>query len=343
MPRKVRRQRIAIDQLPKEMVTAMEAYLDWLTVRNYSNYTIVERRYYIGLFIEWAEQRSITAPHAVTLVILESYQRHVHHLHTEQGKPYSILGQRARLIALNTWFAWLKQHKRLAENPATDLVLPKMGNRLPKAVLTLDEVETIMTQPNLDSPLGLRDRAILETFYSTGMRRTELAELSIHDLDTDRRAVTIRHGKGDKQRVVPIGQRALTWLLAYMENARPLLLVDRRETRLFITKNGLRFVPNALSDLVKKHMRSAGITKGGSCHLFRHTAATFMLENGADMRYIQALLGHADLNATQIYTHVSIVKLREVHDRTHPAKIRPEAVDRGPKEDDGEDGDLVTV
>ena len=214
MPRKVRRQRIAIDQLPKEMVAAMEAYLDWLTVRNYSNYTIVERRYYIGLFIEWAEQRSITAPHAVTLVILESYQRHVYHLRTEQGKPYSILGQRARLIALNTWFAWLKKHKRLAENPATDLMLPKMGSRLPKAVLTLDEVETIMTQPNLASPLGLRDRAILETFYSTGMRRTELAELSINDLDTDRRAVTIRHGKGDKQRVVPIGQRALAWLLA---------------------------------------------------------------------------------------------------------------------------------
>jgi len=168
------------------------------------------------------------------------------------------------LVALNTWFAWLKKHNHLESNPAADMVLPKIGRRLPRAVLTLDEVETVMTQPNLNGPLGLRDRAILETSYSTGMRRTELAELSIHDLDTDRRAVTIRHGKGDKQRVVPIGQRALRWLLAYLENARPLLLVDCREMRLFITKNGVPFVPNALSDLVKKHMRSAGITKGGS-------------------------------------------------------------------------------
>jgi integrase/recombinase XerD len=197
-----------------------------------------------------------------------------------------------------------------------------------------------MTQPNLDSPLGLRDRAILETLYSTGMRRAVVADLSLHAVATARGALPPRHGKGDKQRVVPIGQRALTWLLAYMENARPLLLVDRRETRLFITKNGKRFVPNALSDLVKKHMRSAGITKGGSCHLFRHTAATFMLENGADVRYIQALLGHADLNATQIYTHVSIAKLREVHDRTHPARNKPEAQARRPEE---EDGDLATV
>ena len=180
--------------------------------------------------------------------------------------------------------------------------------------------EAYLTLIDTEGPLGVRDRALLEVLYSTGMRRTELAMLSIHDLDRDRRAITIRHGKGDKQRVVPIGERALVWLLAYLDNARPLLLIDGRETRLFITRNGVPFVPNALSDLVKKHFRSAGITKPGSCHLFRHTAATLMLENGADIRYIQALLGHADLNSTQIYTHVSIAKLREVHDATHPAK-----------------------
>ena len=341
--RKVQRQRFAIDQLPKAMITAMEAYLDWLTVRNYSNYTIVERRYYLGLFIEWAEMRSITTPEAVTLEILESYQRHVYHLRTEQGKPYSINGQRGRLVALTTWFAWLKKHKRLETNPADEMVLPKMGSRLPKAILTLDEVETVMTQPNLNHPMGLRDRAILELFYSTGMRRTELAELALHDVDVQRRVITIRHGKGDKQRVVPIGQRALNWLQAYLDNARPLLLVDRRETRLFITRNGIPFAYNALSDLVKKYMRSAGIAKSGSCHLFRHTAATLMLENGADVRYIQALLGHANLNATQIYTHVAITKLREVHDATHPAKPKRETEGDKPEENDQDDGDAVVV
>ncbi len=202
------------------------------------------------------------------------------------GKPLSIQGQRARLIALSVWFAWLKKHKHVTENPATDLVLPKLGTRLPKAILTLDEVETVMCVPNLDSPLGVRDRAILEVLYSTGMRRAELAMLSTHDLDAPRRTMTIRHGKGDKQRVVPIGQRALVWLLACLDNARPLLLIDHRETHLFTTKNGLPIVPNALSDLVKKYFRAAGVTKPGSCHLFRHTAATLMLENGADIRHI---------------------------------------------------------
>ncbi len=139
MLRKVRRQRIAIDQLPKEMIAAMEAYLDWLTVRNYSNYTIVERRYYIGLFIEWAEQRSITAPHAVTLVILESYQRHVHHLRTEQGKPYSILGQRARLIAF-----------RVRQTHAQD------GPRRLLPMRILSESPVVYQRPELDGKLEPR-------------------------------------------------------------------------------------------------------------------------------------------------------------------------------------------
>lgn len=340
MVRKVQRQRVAFHELPPEMIAAMETYLDWLTVHNYSNYTITERRYYLGLFIEWAELRSILRPQEVTLEVLESYQRHVHHYRTDLGKPLSIQGHRARLTALTTWFAWLKKHKHIEENPAIDLVLPKLGKRLPKAVLTVKEVETIMCQPNLNGPLGLRDRAILELLYSTGMRRTELTMLSIHDLDSDRRTVTIRHGKGDKQRVVPIGERALSWLQSYLDNARPLLLLEPRETRLFLTKNGKPIIPNALSDLVKKHFRSAGVVKPGSCHLFRHTTATLMLENGADIRYIQALLGHADLNSTQIYTHVSIAKLREVHDKTHPAKPGRSG-ER--KKDDDEEGAFVAV
>ncbi len=137
---------------------------------------------------------------------------------------------------------------------------------------------------------------------------------------------------------VALAERALTWLHAYLEKVRPLFLVDPNETTIFITATGVPFVPNALSDLVRRHMKAAGITKGGGCHLFRHSAATFMMENGADIRVIQSLLGHASLNSTQIYTHVTINQLRKVHDQTHPAK--PE---RTPRNDDDTDNEPVEI
>ena len=161
---------------------------------------------------------------------------------------------------------------------------------------------------------------MLETLYSTAMRRTELAQLRLHDLDTQRQLIMIRCGKGKQDRMVPIGQRALDWIQAYLDNVRPELLIDKRETALFLTPRGGPLDPQSLSDMVRKYVQQSGIRKRGGCHLFRHATATLMLENGADVRYVQALLGHADLRTTQIYTHVSITQLRKVHEQTHPAK-----------------------
>jgi integrase/recombinase XerD len=167
---------------------------------------------------------------------------------------------------------------------------------------------------------GLRDRAILETLYSTGMRRLELTHLKLYDVDLARGTVMIRQGKGRKDRLIPIGSRACAWIQKYLDEVRPQLVIRSDERALFVTDYGEPFERNRLSDLVKKYMRHAGIAHG-SCHALRHACATHMLENGADIRFIQALLGHAELSTTQIYTQVAIGKLKEIHAATHPARL----------------------
>jgi integrase/recombinase XerD len=187
----------------------------------------------------------------------------------------------------------------------------------------------LLVQPDVKTALGLRDRAMLETFYWTAMRRAELANLRLHDLDMDRELIIC--GKGKRDRMVPIGKRALAWVKAYLDNVRSELLIDRRETAPFLTPRGGPLEPQSLSDVVRKYVRQSGIRKRGGCHLFRHATTTLMLENGADVRYVQALLGHADLSSTQIYTHVSIPQLRKVHQQTHPAKPQqPKTPDKDP-------------
>jgi len=176
----------------------------------------------------------------------------------------------------------------------------------------------------------LRDRAILETFYSTGMRRKELIGLKPHDLDRERGTVMIRQGKGKKDRVIPIGERALDWITRYEREARPKLLVSGKPTDLlFLTHFGEAFTLDRLSQLVKGYIAQAETGKAGSCHVFRHTMATLMLENGCDIRFIQVMLGHANLKTTEIYTQVSIRKLVEAHRATHPAKM-PQKSDAEP-------------
>lgn len=201
-----------------------------------------------------------------------------------------------------------------------------LERRLPKHVLTIAEVEQVMRQPKLDEPRGVRDRAIIETLYSTGMRRRELIGLALFDIDRERGTVMIRQGKGKKDRMIPIGERAIAWIDRYQEEVRPDLVVGRDPAHLatlFLTQTGEPFTPNRLTQLVRGYVEAARLGKSGSCHLFRHTMATLMLENGADIRYIQAMLGHAELSTTQIYTQVSIRRLKEIHTATHPGKVRP--------------------
>jgi len=306
---------------PHGMGVLLDGFLEYLRVHNYSEETALQRDRYIQMFIRWADSRGLTRPCEITKPILERFQRHLyHHRQEKTEKPLSFCSQRQHLSVLRSWFKWMARYNHILYNPASELELPRTGHKLPKHVLTHSEAEQVLAQPDLTDPVGLRDRAILETFYSTGMRRRELANLAIYDLETERRTVMIRQGKGKKDRVVPIGKRALNWVKKYLAEVRPVLQIDHREKALFLSTLGLPLEPNSLTEYVSRYITDSKIGKTGSCHLFRHTMATLMLENGADIRFIQAMLGHAQLSTTEIYTQVSIKKLQEIHEATHPAK-----------------------
>jgi integrase/recombinase XerD len=314
---------------PQGMAVLLEKFLEWLRVKNYSERTVTNRQVYLNYFILWAEERGITRPNEVTKPILERYQRYLYHHKKKDGQPLSFRSQHGRMVPIRAWFKWLTRNNYLLYNPASDIELPRLEHRLPKHVLNIREAEAVLAKANIHDPLGLRDRAILETLYSTGIRRLEVIGLKIFDIDSDRGTIMIRQGKGKKDRMVPIGNRALKWIERYTSEVRPRLIINPNDTTLFLTHLGEAFTTNRLTQMVREYVDSADIGKRGSCHLFRHTMATLMLENGADVRFIQAMLGHAKLETTQIYTQVSIRKLKEIHEATHPAKDeRSEKVDR---------------
>jgi integrase/recombinase XerD len=297
-------------------------YLEWLQVHNYAAPTVQNRQSYLGTFVAWCAERGLVTPREITKPILERYQRSLYTHRKGNGEPLTFRAQHARLIPVRAFFKWLARQNYLLYNPASELELPRLEHRLPKHVLTKAEVEHVLAQPDTSESMGIRDRAILEVFYSTGMRRSELMGLGLFDLDRERGTVMIRQGKGKKDRMIPIGERALRWIDRYQTQVRPDLVIERGNATLFLTQAGEAFTPDRLTQLVRGYVTAADIGKTGSCHLLRHTMATLMLENGADIRYIQAMLGHAELSTTQIYTQVSIRKLKEIHSATHPAKVR---------------------
>lgn len=309
---------------PDSFAVLVARYIDWMGFRNYAPKSITNRQTYLGYFVTWCEERGIIKPAEVTRPIIERYQRYLYHYRKPlSGEPLSFRSQHVRLVTVRAFFKWLARKHYLLHNPASELELPRLEKRLPKHVLTVSEVEQVLTQPNLTEPLGIRDRAILETFYSTGIRRMELINLSLYDLDGDRGTLLVRQGKGRKDRMVPIGDRALAWIDKYLSEVRPELVITPDQGFMFLANHGQQFTPDRMTQLVRGYIDQADIGKRGSCHLFRHTMATLMLENGADIRFIQMMLGHAELSTTQIYTQVSIRKLKEVHSLTHPARLEP--------------------
>jgi integrase/recombinase XerD len=296
----------------------LEEHLEWLLVKNYSEDTADHARYSIGDFIRWAEQRGMQHPMEVTRPILESYQRYLFYYRQKNGQPLTFRTQHSRLTPVCRWFRWLVRNNHILYNPASDLDLPRMEKRIPRTIFSAAETERVLQVPDIRTPVGLRDRAMLETFYSTGIRRKELMHLKLYDVDRERATLTIRQGKGKKDRMIPIGERALAWVEKYLREARPLLAVEPDDATLFLTQYGEPFHPDALSNLARDLIAQANLGKSGSCHTFRHTMATLMLEGGANLRYIQQMLGHAELSSTEIYTHVAIRKLQKIHAATHP-------------------------
>jgi integrase/recombinase XerD len=313
------------------MAALVDDYLEHLQMLNRSAEAIATFRGQIRSFLVWAEERGLVYPVEITWTMLESYQRALSAYRKKNGKPLGITTQQGRLCCVRKLFGWLCKRHILEANPASEIELPRLPKRLPVEALSIAEVEAVLSQPKIEDQLGIRDRAILELFYSTGIRRAEMARLEVPNLNREKSLLHVRQGKGRKDRVVPVGARALRWVEKYLDDVRPLLLVRAEEQGLFLTGYGEAFNKDVLSRRVIEYFRMAGISRKAGPHLLRHTCATHLLEGGADIRYIQQLLGHEKLETTAIYTEVSIMQLQAVHARCHPAE-RPRSRETSSRE-----------
>ena len=299
----------------------LDEFIEWSQVVGLSSYTMKSHKHAIQRFIVWCDERGIQQPVEITRPMIERYQRTLYHYRKRNGAPLSVNGQLGLLTALIAWFRWMARHHHILHNPAADLELPKRAKALPQTILSVPQVENILNQADPSTLMGIRNRAIMEMFYSTGIRRMELRQLKLYELDTERGTLMIRQGKGGKDRLLPIGSRACAWADKYLRETRPAIVTGYDDHTIFLDDFGQPMSAHFLGDLMRRHVEAAGITTPGACHIFRHAMATHMLENGADIRYIQAMLGHTNLETTEIYTHVSINKLKEIHDATHPARL----------------------
>lgn len=298
---------------------AIDRYILFLQMDNQKPRTVQGSLAMLTRLRHWCQERSVTTAAEITPDVLQGYRRYLFQfINPRNGKSLMPATQAVHLIIVRSFCKWLRKHRVIDFDPSEALPLPKMTRHTLGEVLTLDEVNRLLVTPNLNTRTGVRNRAILETFYSTAIRASELSNLNLSDIDADRGLVHVRQGKGDRDRITPIGDEAIQWITKYVEDVRPQWVRASSGNALFIGLFGNRVSRTCLALVVRQAITKADIAKVGACHLLRHTAATLMMDNGADLRSLQTYLGHARLDTTQIYTHMTLGRLKDVHSKTHP-------------------------
>lgn len=261
-------------------------------------------------YSQYLQNDSEGVPEGVSHHTIEDYLRYLQ----TQGKATATVAR--RLAALKAFYQFLVRQKYLEKDPTANLESPKLEKRLPK-VLSIREVEQLLAQPDVAQPGGLRDRAMLELLYATGLRVSELVALDLADLNLEMGYIRCAC-KATRERIVPLGSMAVGGCRDYLERGRPRLVKEREEQALFVNHHGRRLTRQGFWKIVKKYADDADIDKEITPHTLRHSFATHLLENGADLRSVQEMLGHADISTTQVYQHVTRGRLREIYARTHP-------------------------
>lgn len=301
-------------------VEALEANRAHCLAEGMSLSTVDNKDCNIGLFIKWALAQEVASPLEVAKKLGEQYKVYLtDYISPQTGKVLKKSTRRKHVSDVRVFFKELTYLELLDSNPLEQLRLPKSPRPTVTALMSVKQIERVMGQTKQLGFVGLRDRAILECYYATAGRRNEIGRLTLADIKMENEQVLIIDGKGDKSRYVPFAERPASWLTAYLNEARPKLANLKSGTTLFLDNKGLPFRPHQLTALVKKYLNKAGISVGAACNAFRHSAATHMLEQGADIREIQEYLGHADLSTTQVYVHVVQAQLKKVYKQTHPA------------------------
>ena len=296
-----------------EVVVVIEEFKQYLKVRGYAPKTIEAYQYGLKCFVSFLNKREVTDIRQVNDRIMQDYQAKV------MGLPKAAETRAIRIRAVKRLFEHLTDTHRLLINPAEGIKETGRKKRTIGRVLTRQEIKLLFDQPNLSLNAQIRDRAVMEVLYSTGIRSNELLNLHIYDVDTRDNVLYIRKGKGKRQRVVPLGKSAVHYLKEYLEHIRPKhARRNPRERKLFLTVEGRPLTWGSLRVSLDSYRRKAGIKEPVGLHAFRRSCATHMLQQGADIRYIQKLLGHKYLKTTQQYTKVMPVEIKNTHTRTHP-------------------------
>jgi integrase/recombinase XerD len=272
---------------------------------------------HVHAFLEWLRVKGLDILD-VMAKDLHAYQSALYAFRRSNGRPYAAAYQGTRLVVLKHLFRFLLRRGYLMHDPASELELPRLEKRLPRTILTPLEARKIIEAPDTKTPRGLRDRAILETLYATGIRVSELSNLTPYDVDTEERVLRVLLGKGRKDRNVPLTRAAGEAIEAYLLKGRPKLQGRQKQRFLFLQDRGNKLDRATAARMVSAWADEAGVKKHVTPHTFRHSVATHLLKGRADIRHIQALLGHASLGTTQRYTRVEVSDLKQVIERAHP-------------------------
>jgi len=297
---------------------ALRRYLVWLRASGASPRSFPTLHSIVRAFTVWAEAEAIRSIEQLTPDALAAYQEALTFRLTRLGRPVKITTQMRHLGLLRGFGQWLLEQDLLVTNPAKRIRLPRKPHALPRRILDIDEA-TRLVETRADQHLtAYRDQAILELLYSTGLRRGEVVNLDLGDLDGVGGYCWVRQGKGGKDRVVPLGRLAIHRVQLYLDAVRPGLLQGQEHGALFLNRFGGRLSGEGIYQVVKKAVRHAKLSPAISPHAFRHAAATHMLRNGAPIRHLQEFLGHASVETTQLYTHITIPELKAIHAKYHP-------------------------
>lgn len=289
----------------------LKEFIHYLSVeRGLAENTLESYQRDVSVHIRFLKENGVGAVESVSRTNIVSFLFFLR----EKGRASSTVSR--SLASLRSFYKYLIQDQVIIESPVTDMELPKLEKKLPR-VLTLKEAEHLLNQPDITKPIGTRDKAMLEILYATGVRVSELVGLNVQDLNMEAEILRC-NGKGGKERIVPVGSVAVRSVQDYLSRCRLKILKKEGEKALFLNQHGGRLTRQGFWKILKKYSKKAKITEEITPHTLRHSFATHLLENGADLRSVQEMLGHADITTTQIYTHVTKRKIREVYDRTHP-------------------------
>ncbi|MEI7843558.1 MAG: site-specific tyrosine recombinase XerD [Gallionellaceae bacterium] len=275
-----------------------------------SRNTLESYRRDLQKFADWLQQRGVS----ILEVTQADIQGFLAHLFTQQKAKASSTGR--AISSLKRLFRYLLRQNKISVDPTLQIASPKLPRSLPKSLSEAD-VESLLNAPETETPLGMRDRTMLEVLYATGLRVSELVNLTVAQISLDMGVVRVM-GKGSKERLVPLGEEALDWLQKYLKEMRPLLLSGKLSDAMFVTQRGGPMTRQMFWYLIKRHAKQGGLDKPLSPHTLRHAFATHLLNHGADLRVVQLLLGHSDISTTQIYTHVARERLKALHAKHHP-------------------------